>query len=158
MIVRESGFEDVIFEAGVCTSGSLQGVLAGSHYNRAWNVHNIFAESLERIFLKRFLHETKVKIPDKLSEISIEPEYEKIDAGLFKLTKNFFNKYDTFREAARNGSLGKTAQFWLIYMDLMRYQIMAHTATQENNHHMLMYCWQQFIPMYFALNKLHYAR
>ena len=30
-----------ILEARVCTSGSLQGVLAGSHCNRSWNVHNI---------------------------------------------------------------------------------------------------------------------
>ena len=33
-LVRSSGFEDVIFQ-----SGSLEGVLGGSHYNRAWRVH-----------------------------------------------------------------------------------------------------------------------
>jgi hypothetical protein len=34
-IVKGSGFEDVIFQAGVCSTRSLNGVLMGSHYNRA---------------------------------------------------------------------------------------------------------------------------
>ena len=34
-IVKDSGFEDVIFQAGVCSTRSLNGVLMGSYYNRA---------------------------------------------------------------------------------------------------------------------------
>ena len=41
-------------------------------------------------------------------------------------------------------------------MDLMRYQVMAHTAVQENDIDVLLYCWKKFLPMYFSLNKLHY--
>ena len=33
-LIAGSGFEDVIFQSNVCASGSLEGVLAGSHYNR----------------------------------------------------------------------------------------------------------------------------
>ena len=44
-IIKGSGFEDVIFQAGVCSTGSLNGVLAGSHYNRAWTVHGAFSEA-----------------------------------------------------------------------------------------------------------------
>ena len=48
-LVTGSGFEDVVFQAGVCSTGSLNGVLAGSHYNRAWTVHSAFTEALERL-------------------------------------------------------------------------------------------------------------
>ena len=58
-LVRDSGFEDVIFSSNICSSGILQDVLAGSHYNRAWFVHEIFAEALERLLLTRFLVEEK---------------------------------------------------------------------------------------------------
>ena len=51
----------------------------------------------------------------------------------------------------RNGTIGKTAQYWLIYMDLMKYQTMAHTAVQENETSTLTYCMK-------FINKLHYAR
>ena len=34
-IVAGSRFEDIIFQAGLCASGSLNGVMKGKHYNRA---------------------------------------------------------------------------------------------------------------------------
>jgi len=74
------------------------------------------------------------------------------------LDEIFLKNYEEFRESTRQGVLGKTAQFWLLYMDLMKYQIMAHTAIQENDIETLLYCWKAFIPMYFILNKRNYAR
>ena len=54
-IVSGSGFEDIIFQANTYSTGSLNGVLAGSHYNRCWAVHSNFEEALERLLFKRFL-------------------------------------------------------------------------------------------------------
>ncbi len=52
-IICDSGFEDVVFQANICSTGSLNGVLAGSHYNRCWTVHSNFAEALERLLFQR---------------------------------------------------------------------------------------------------------
>ena len=41
-IIEGSGFDDTVFQAEVCSSGSLNGVLSGSHQNRSWTVHSIF--------------------------------------------------------------------------------------------------------------------
>ena len=152
-LVAGSGFEDAVFESGLCTSGSLHGALAGSHYNRAWHMQSNFSEALERLFLTRFLTTEKPEIPAILDEITMTelPENLRID-------DIFITKYERFRESAREGTLGKTAQFWLLYMDLMMYQVMAHTAIQENDFETLIYCWKQFLPMYFIMNKRNYAR
>ena len=67
-----SGFEDGIFQAEVCSSGSLNGVLSGSHRK----VHSAFAEALERLLLERFLTECDVSIPetfDRLHKSQIHP-------------------------------------------------------------------------------------
>ena len=40
LLVSATSFEDVTFQSGLFSSGSLLGVLAGSHYNRAWIVHS----------------------------------------------------------------------------------------------------------------------
>ena len=45
-LMKRSGFEDVIFLAGVCSTGSLNGILSGSHYNRCWTVHSVMGEEL----------------------------------------------------------------------------------------------------------------
>ena len=78
-LVTGSGFEDIIFQSGVCTSGSLHGVLAGSH-------------------------------------------------------------------------------FWMMYLHLMQAQRMAHVGVQENNVDMIINAWFLMLPMYFAQNKINYAR
>ena len=36
MLVANTGFEDIVYQSGV----SINGVLAGAHYNRAWIVHS----------------------------------------------------------------------------------------------------------------------
>ena len=40
----------------------------------------------------------------------------------------------------------------------MRYQALAHTAAQTNDLQLLISAWKAFIPMYFAMNKVNYAR
>ena len=66
-LISGSGFEDVIFQAGLCSAGSLNGVVAGSHYNRCWFVHGHLAETLERLLFERFLT-TIDSIPDILKD------------------------------------------------------------------------------------------
>jgi len=72
--VRGSGFEDIVFQSGICTSGSLGGVLAGSHYNRAWVVHKVMCEALERILFSRFKAEMKPKLSDEIINYLSEDE------------------------------------------------------------------------------------
>ena len=126
-LVSCSGFEDVIFQASVCTSGSLNGLLSGSHYNRAWIVHSCMSESLERLLLKRFLTELKTKIPDDLKEASFD-DADLINDAVVNSTEKISDEYESFKTNVRNGSLGKTAQFWMLYIDTMNMQHMAHTA------------------------------
>ena len=39
-ISDEFRFRDVVFQSGICSSGSLNGVLVRSHYNWAWAIHS----------------------------------------------------------------------------------------------------------------------
>ena len=53
-LVKGSGFEDVIFQAGVCSTGSLNGVLSASHYNR------VMGKALERLSMELFMNNGNV--------------------------------------------------------------------------------------------------
>jgi len=115
------------------------------------------AEALERMLLTRFLLEMKPLLPNSLNEYSVEPT-ETLDPQLLQHASPLFAKYESYRENVRMGSIGKTAQFWLLYMDLMKIQILIHNAVQTNNFEALLYGWESFIPMFFAMNKVNYAR
>ena len=59
-LMKGSGFEDVVFQAGECSTGSLNGVLSGSHYNCCWTVHSVMGEALERLCMELFMNNGKV--------------------------------------------------------------------------------------------------
>ena len=150
--VASSGFEDAVSELELCMSGSLHGVLEGSCYNRTWFIHSTFAQALERLLLIRLLVTAEPKIPRSLEELP-----SSIDAILTDLTidETFQKRYKKFHESARKGDRGKTAQFWLLYIHLVKYEIMAHIAIQKNDLSMLFHCWERFLPMCFMMTKVH---
>jgi len=49
-----SGFEDIVAEAGLCASGSIDQVMTGRHYNRALRIHQCMLDCLERLLLRSF--------------------------------------------------------------------------------------------------------
>ena len=156
MIVSSSGFEDTVFQSVLCSSGSLMGVISGSHYNRAWMVHSTVSEALERLLLERFLQETQLHLPSELEEICIDAE--SYSGSILSVCEEFIAGYESLKESIRKGDLGYTTQYWMIYLDLMRQQHLIHTSVQENNFDLCLNAWQYFIPFYFASGKTNYAR
>ena len=154
-LIRSSGFEDIIYQSGVCTSGSLEGMLGGSHYNRAWCVHQPMLEALERLLYERFIQEEKPHISSEMKELSVEISGS--SSGLIDTFALHANEYDNFKSMVRKGSLGKTAVFCLFYMDTMYLQHQAHISVQENNFYDRLRTLKRFIPYYFYFNFQNYA-
>ena len=100
---------DVVYQSGLCTSGSLQGVIAGSHYNRAWSVHSVFSEGLERLLLTRFLVEKKPRIPTVLRDYCANTKSTTIDSTFIQSSSKILQQYDGYRKEVEAGSIGKTA-------------------------------------------------
>lgn len=56
--ISGSGFEDIIFQLGLCQPGTLKAVLKGKYYNQAWMIHESFAEAISRMFVEKCLPTT----------------------------------------------------------------------------------------------------
>ena len=52
--VAGSGFEEMVYQAGLGTSGGIKGVLSDKHYNRRWMVYKSFAEAIDRLLCEAF--------------------------------------------------------------------------------------------------------
>ena len=74
------------------------------------------------------------------------------------LTHPLQDKYNEFKSRVQEGLAGKTAQFWIIYLNMMQKQHMAQTSIQENNFHLRLQSWNSFLPWYFALDMHNYVR
>ena len=57
-----------------------------------------------------------------------------------------------------NGEFGKTPQFWVMYMIMVDRQQKLHYAINTNNYNLRLLIWKESLPMWFATNKIHYAR
>lgn len=78
---------------------------------------------------------------------------EKQQYCLFEMTSNCIKS-----SILLDGFLGKTAQFWMLYIDIVNLQNQAHTAIQENNFDLRLESINKFIPLYFYFNMPNYAR
>ena len=121
-LITGSGFDDIIYQSGICSVGSLNGVLAGSHYNRCWIVHARLSEAQERVLFQRFLTSVDA-IPDALSE---NLQSHTADEEILNTLMNdeeigaFLAKFEEYKDEVRKGNHGKTSQFWLVYyLDIM---------------------------------------
>ena len=122
------------------------------------DTHSTVSEAIERLFLKQFITECRPNVPSCLQNISAKPKAELINKSLIGDLSLFLKEYKSVRERFRKGEMGKTPQFWLLYIDLMRNQFMVHTGVQSNDLDMLICGRKVFLPMYFVMNKVNYAR
>ena len=155
-LISGSGFEEILFQAGHCTSGNITGVISGKHYNRCWLVHEAFSEALERLFLVRFLP----NIPEVAAEFARAPAGSKNVQDILsdENVVSHIHSCETLKERCLKGDFGKTPQFWMMYMDLVDRQRMLHVAINSNNFSLRLMMWKKFLPLCFATNRVHYAR
>ncbi|CAH3017905.1 unnamed protein product [Porites evermanni] len=153
--IRCSGLEEVLIESGICASGSIEQVLTGKHYNRPLCVHKVVYEALERILLQVYesLHgclfdEQGVTT---LHHLVKNPWKDNLLACLASEScKRSLDRYDEFKETVRQGALGKTAQFWLSYME--------KRATKENCLTLHLASLQRMCSLFFGFDHPNYAR
>ena len=161
--LQSSGFEEIVVEAGICASGSINKVMSGKHYNRALRVHRLTLEALERLLLRAFETSEGQIIGDEtrglLQRLSLIPSKENLSETLANNScTRLLMLYNSFKEKVRKGEMGKTAQFWLDYMDKVWLVLMFLRATKENNLDLHLWCLQNLCRMFFSYDRPNYAR
>ena len=154
--ISGSGFEEIVYQSGLCRSGSINTPLSGKHYNRCWYVHEIINDALERPFIRQYLQDSEQLI-NNLQCLK----------GTDGMEENIFNndaitllieKYQQLKKKELKGELGKTAQYSLIYMEMVSKLHQSQFAINTNNLPLRIDAWEYFLPLCFATNKTHCAR
>ena len=152
-----SGFEDTIYQADLCTTGSVKGILSGKHYNRTWLVNECFAEAIDRLFCEKYVSlpqplEVKIKT---MSEIRVEAldsisETEEL--------KTYAQTYAQAKKECSEGKYGKTPQFWMQYLNAVERLHILHYAININDFDLRLQMWEEAIQGCFSMNKVNYVR
>ena len=163
--IKGSGFEDIIIEAGVCASGSLQKVMSGKHYHRALRVHKLMLEALERLLYDDFRnHEESSELStyetqNTMKQVSMKPDSEESTNVLVRKDfRRLYHNYSAFKDLIKKGSFGKTAHFWIGYLDPIWLIFTFIRAIKENNYNVHLASLYELCPMFFAYNHQNYLR
>lgn len=149
--VSGSGFEDIVYQAGMCQPGSMKSFLDGKHYNRAFMIHESFAEAISRLF-----HEyCNFKVPSKLKELEPKKLAEIIsDRDIQGYIDDYYAKFDE----GLSGKFGQTIQYWLRYVDLVDSLHTLHYSLLSNDFDTRLLGWREMLPSFFFFDRTHYAR
>ena len=165
--MKGSGLSEILIESGVCASGSLEKVMSGKHYNRALRTHKLTVEALERLLVCKFK-----EITDTNDTLLLHPEAFEMFQNLMKSPssemlkqtmenekcRSYFETYQSFKTSVRIGKLGKTAQYWLSYMDNVWMILMLIKLTKSNDLDLHIAALYQLCPLLFAFDHHNYAR
>ena len=72
--------------------------------------------------------------------------------------RTFLQNYKNLKQKAIIGDFGKTAQYWIQYIDLIDRQYKLHFSIKINDYALQLKIWEESLPLCFAMNRLHYAR
>lgn len=162
-----SGLSDILLEAGLISSGSLQGFLSGKHNDRAMQCHKILVECLERLLLSQYLvsigeDEVFTSLPEEskniLQDVQNSPSKDSLETAQSDPTiQNYLVGDQKYRESVKSGHLGKTGQLWILYMDHVR---LVMSLIHAIKHSFLLYahCMQQMTSLFFSSGGHNYAR
>jgi len=156
-----SGFEEIVIESGICSSGSIDQVLSGKHYNRALRVHQLMAITLDKLLLQEFVERTGYDM-SQLQELQLVascPCNENMSATEDSDSwRSFSSQFLAFADAARQGTFGRTCQFWMQYHDSIWLLLTFLQSIKENNLPAYVSCLRLLCPMIFAADRVNYAR
>ena len=116
------------------------------------------ATEVLEVFESRCGGELDEQSKESFGRLSADPSEE----NLLNVVSNescveFLNRYAKFKEEASDGKLGKTAQFWLRYMEKVWLMLRFLRVTKENNLELHIATLEQMSSIFFAFDNPNYA-
>lgn len=122
-------FEEVLYQANLFSSGSLNVVLTGKYYNRCWWAHENISEAMKSF--------------NKISNREV--------------VASFLGKYHESKLQGLQGQLSVIVQFWLKYIDIIKTLYQLQLSIYRINFSLKQMAGEVLLPIFYAINKAYYA-
>lgn len=155
-----SGFQEILIESQLVTTGCLRGVLNGKAYAKSLFCIKTVCEAMERLLIDRFAEEENAELnPKALLELLDSCDQEHLNEALNEeSTVIIIRNYQAYEEKVRQGELGKTAAFWMSFIDHARLLFLLLIAVKKNNFPLFHKCMNDMADLFFAYGGQNYAR
>ena len=159
--ISESGGPHLLTESGIIENGSLISFLLGKSYKRSKRIHQLFAMAMEIPHFNSF--KLSMQEDDLEKFISLEDDLPNVVDGdkkklMAEHTNELIKKYEEFAQETRNGNHGKTAQYWMGYVDMLHLYHEFSRSIRTGDLDLYIYCLQQMTALFFTFNHQNYSR
>ena len=152
-----SGFQDIVYQAGMCSEGAIKKVLSGKAYNSCWIIHEIVAEAINRLFEKAHINlsPSNKNTLEKNIRNEEEDHESKLNHNEFK---SYYQSYFELKKKSLSGEFGATTQFWMTYQEIIDLIHQLHYAINVNDFSLRLSSWEELLKLSFTMNKQNYSR
>ena len=166
--IDECGLSHMMIESKIIASGSVNGIIEGKHFNRCKRLHPLVALGLKILHFHQFLKTERVEhdfVKGQIYEDLLESQEKKItpSSTLTDLLPNeilsqLLTSYQQHIEKTRQGNHGKTAQFYMIYIQLISYYVNLSRSIRMGDFQMFKSVIPKMANLFFIVNQPNYAR
>ena len=152
--VEESGGPQILTDTEVVAPGSLNGFMSGKHYNIRKRLHVLLAAAIQILHFLKFLakqNDLPNLLANQLQRILDQPSPAAMQAiEETEEHRALTEQYEEFMNKTRSGEHGKTAQFWMLYIDLVNLYLMFSRASRTNDLDLFAYCSAKMCLIFFC--------
>ena len=160
--MKRSGYQELLVEAQLVTTGCLNGILNGKAYAKALFYVKTVSAALERLLLDSFLQEEGQTIdmePQVVLSLVTNCDKEHLDIALGDASVlQLLKRIQDYESKVQDGHLGKTAMLWYSFIEHSRLLMMLLFAVKTNNVFLFHKCMGDMADLLFAFGGQNYAR
>ena len=159
-VISESGGPSMLTDSGVLAPGSLRGFIECLSYSRCKRLHPMLALALETLLFRRFMKDymNSDLVHLELQNVHLEKKDDVDRICKSALFVELFEAFEKFKNSVESGELGRTAQFWAVYIRYIQIYHTVERAVRETDIDLFITMLTPIIDLYFATNRQNYAR
>lgn len=160
--IEESGLTYIMVESDLLASGSVNGFITGKHFNRCKRLYPIVSLGLQMIHFKLFLEKENIEVSEDIileleTLLTINNNYN-VDISKNENLKILIDLYIKFQEDSLSGLHGKTAQYYMNFIQLIEYYFILSKRIRVGDFKLFCYILPKITNLFFMFNQPNYAR
>lgn len=154
--ITDCGLMDVAVESDIIAGGSVNSFLSGKHFNRCKRLHPMIALGLECLMFEAFVEYEIINYCDEVrSALNV---YKNVDICFLDIVKHQDVSMLLTKEDCLNGKLGKTKQFYIMFIHLVNHYLTLSRSTRTGDFILFKYILPKTANIFFVSNQPNYAR
>lgn len=160
--IEGCGLTTIMVDSEILASGSVNSFLTGKHFNRCKRLHPLVSLALQTLHFESFYNSLNISQEKQTEIMNYLTEFKNSKSIDVMITNDsiseIFIKYEEHCKKTLQGEHGKTAQFYMIYINLIDYYLMLNRSIRLPDFKLFKYILTQIASIFFIFNQQNYSR